>query len=106
MTLDDLLKLNDIASQNVVVVPGDELVVTVPDTQITVLTTKQLSYDEDYKAEVSYIDDNNNSRGLIQFLMRERQEKEWWLLMSHMLMAGKWQEILYVIKNIVRRMVN
>ena len=63
MTLDDLLKLNDIASQNVVVVPGDELVVTVPDTQITVLTTKQLSYDEDYKAEVSYIDDNNNSRG-------------------------------------------
>lgn len=94
MTLDDLLKLNDIASQNVVVVPGDELVVTVPDTQITVLTTKQLSYDEDYKAEVSYIDDNNNSRGTNTILDEERREKERWLLMSHMLMAGKWQEIL------------
>lgn len=88
------LKLNDIASQNVVVVPGDELVVTVPDTQITVLTTKQLSYDEDYKAEVSYIDDNNNSRGTNTILDEGTSGKERWLLMSHMLMAGKWQEIL------------
>ena len=63
MSLDDLLKLNKDYDEDTVVVPGNELVITVPKSDITVITTKQLSYEEDYQAEPQYMDDNNNYRG-------------------------------------------
>ncbi len=63
MSLDDLLKLNSKYKEESVIVPGDELVITVPRSEITVVTTKKISYEEDYKAEPEYLDDNNNYRG-------------------------------------------
>lgn len=63
ITVEDLLKLNTKLKEDSVIVPGDELVITVPESDITVVTTKQLSYEEDYNAEPEYLDDNNNYRG-------------------------------------------
>ena len=58
-----MLKLNTKLKEDSVIVTGDELVITVPESDITVVTTKQLSYEEDYNAEPEYLDDNNNYRG-------------------------------------------
>lgn len=63
MSLEELLSLNESIKEDTIIVPGDELVITVPTSCITVITTKQLSYEEDYKAEPEYLDDNNNYRG-------------------------------------------
>lgn len=63
VSIESILSLNEGLKADSVVVPGDELVITVPTSDITVVTTKKLSYDEDYEAEPQYIDDNNNYRG-------------------------------------------
>lgn len=63
MSVSDILELNKNYKEDSVIVPGDELVIKVPKSNITVVTTKQLSYEEDYKAEPEYLDDNNNYRG-------------------------------------------
>lgn len=63
MSMEELLELNDELKEDSVIAPGDEIIITASSSAVTVVTTRQLSYEEDYKAEPEYLDDNNNSRG-------------------------------------------
>ncbi|MDO5383030.1 MAG: peptidoglycan DD-metalloendopeptidase family protein [Eubacteriales bacterium] len=59
----ELYALNEGMNDNTLIVPGDQIIITVPKSDITVITKKQLSYEEDYEAEPNYVDDNNSYRG-------------------------------------------
>lgn len=42
---------------------ADSIVITVPKSELAVITTYQMTYEEDYEAEPNYEDDNTNYRG-------------------------------------------
>ena len=63
LTMSQLLELNSNLTEDSVIAPGDSIVVTVPKSEISVLTTYQMTYEEDYEAEPDYEDDNTNYRG-------------------------------------------
>lgn len=60
LTLDQLLAMNTgLKDANATIRPGDELVVTVPEPELSVLWQKEVYYEEDYDAPVEYIDNDN-----------------------------------------------
>ncbi len=57
--LDELIAMNEtIENENSVIRVGDELIVTVPEPELSVERTEQLYYEEDYEADVIYVDND------------------------------------------------
>lgn len=63
LELDEIYELNPSVSEDSVIVPGDEIIITVPRSEITVITTKRETYEEDYQAQPQYVDDDTAYRG-------------------------------------------
>lgn len=63
IALNDLLALNEGLTEESLIIPGDELVVTVPKSEISVVVTQRMTYEEDYNAPVQYVDDDTAYRG-------------------------------------------
>ena len=63
LTFAQLCELNAGIDENSLIVPGDELIITVPKSEISVVTTKTMTYEEDYNAEIQYVDNDNAFRG-------------------------------------------
>lgn len=61
--LKDIYAMNENLSESTIIVPGDQVVVTVPKAEISVVLTVRKTYEEDYEAEVKYVDNNNAYRG-------------------------------------------
>ena len=58
--LDRLVAMNDtIEDANSVIRVGDELIVTVPEPELSVERTEQMYYEEDYEAEIIYVDNDD-----------------------------------------------
>lgn len=59
-TVDEIVAINEnLENENSVIQVGDELVVTVPEPEISVVSREQVAYNEDYEAEVQYIDNDS-----------------------------------------------
>ena len=55
--MDKLIEMNDsLEDENSMIRPGDELVITVPRPKLAVVHQEQMYYEEEYEAEVIYID--------------------------------------------------
>ena len=54
----DVLALNEGLSESTVLHPGDQIIITVPEPELTVTTVEEATYEEDYFAEVQYIDND------------------------------------------------
>ena len=63
LTFAQLCELNEGMSEDTIIVPGDAIVITVPKSEISVVTTKTMTYEEDYNADVQYVDNNEAYRG-------------------------------------------
>lgn len=58
--MDKLIEMNDsLEDENSMIRPGDELVITVPRPKLAVVHQEQMYYEEDYEAEVIYIDNDD-----------------------------------------------
>lgn len=58
--LDRLIAMNEtIEDENSVIRVGDELIVTVPEPELSVERTEQMYYEEDYEAEIIYVDNDD-----------------------------------------------
>lgn len=57
--LADLIAMNEtIENENSTIRVGDELIVTVPEPELSVVRTEEMYYEEDYEAEVIYVDND------------------------------------------------
>lgn len=63
ITLSELFAMNEGLTENSLIVPGDEIVVTVPKSEISVVVKKRKTYEEDYNAPIQYVDDDSSYRG-------------------------------------------
>lgn len=63
LTLAQLLELNEGMTEESLIVPGDEIIITVPAAELSVVITKQMTYEEDYNAEIQYVDNDTAYRG-------------------------------------------
>ena len=63
LTIDEFLALNDGMDISSMIYPGEELIVTVPASEISVIVKEEMTYEEDYNAPVQYIDNNKLYRG-------------------------------------------
>jgi len=60
LSLDELVAMNEtLDDENSIIRVGDELIVTVPKPELTILRTELQYYEEDYSAEVQYIDNDS-----------------------------------------------
>ena len=59
LTLDELLALNCGYTADTLILPGDEIVVTVPTPELSVVTVEETTYTEDYDAPVQYVDNDS-----------------------------------------------
>ncbi len=60
LSLDDLVAMNEtIETEESTIRVGDEIIVTVPEPELSVVYTKQEYYEEDYEADVVYIDNDS-----------------------------------------------
>ncbi len=58
--LDRLIAMNEtIEDENSVIRVGDELIVTVPEPELSVERTEQMYYEEDYEADIIYVDNDD-----------------------------------------------
>lgn len=58
--LDELIAMNEtIENENSTIRVGDELIVTVPEPELSVERTEQMYYEEDYEADVIYVDNDD-----------------------------------------------
>ncbi|MBQ8184838.1 MAG: peptidoglycan DD-metalloendopeptidase family protein [Lachnospiraceae bacterium] len=55
MLVKDLLALNEGMTENTVIRVGDELIITVPEPELSVITVEESTYQENYFAETQYI---------------------------------------------------
>lgn len=59
-TMESIVELNDsIKDENSVIIAGQEIIISVPEPELSVVTTVQESYNEDYQADTIYIDNNS-----------------------------------------------
>lgn len=63
MSTSDLLQMNEDLEVDSNILVGDEIVVTVPETPLSVVVEEQKTYTEEYDAEVQYIDDDTQYQG-------------------------------------------
>lgn len=73
LTLDELLALNYGFTLDTLILPGDEIVVTVPASELSVVTVEETSYTEDYDAPVQYVDNNSWYVGTEQIIQQGSQ---------------------------------
>ncbi len=60
LTLDALIAMNDtIENENSTIRVGDELIITVPEPELSVERTEEVYYEEDYEAEIIYVDNDD-----------------------------------------------
>ncbi len=68
--LDELIAMNEtIEDENSTIRVGDELIVTVPEPELSVERTEQMYYEEDYEADIIYVDNDDwytNQRKTLQ----------------------------------------
>ncbi len=58
--LADLIAMNEtIENENSMIRVGDELIVTVPEPELSVERTEEMYYEEDYEAEIQYVDNDD-----------------------------------------------
>jgi len=63
ISLDELYALNPGITENSKILPGQQLIVTVPTSELSVVTTQRSTYEEDYSADVQYVDNTSMYRG-------------------------------------------
>lgn len=63
ITLQEIYGMNSNLKATSVIVPGDEIIVTVPKAEISVVLTLRKTYEETFNAEVQYVDNNKAYRG-------------------------------------------
>lgn len=63
LSIKQLCALNAGLTENSVLMPGDQLIITVPTPELSVVTTERVTYEEDYNADVKYVDNNSMYRG-------------------------------------------
>lgn len=63
LTLKDIYAMNSNLSDSSIIIPGDEVVVTVPKAELSVVLTMRKTYEESYNADVQYVDNNKAYRG-------------------------------------------
>ena len=63
-TVEKILELNVELDENSIIVPGDVIAVNTLESVINIVTVKTTTYEEDYSADVEYVDDNNNYKGV------------------------------------------
>lgn len=63
LSTSDLLNLNDGLTENSVIGIGDQITVTVPTPELSVIVSEETTYEEAYSAAVQYIDDNTMYQG-------------------------------------------
>ncbi len=60
LSLDELIAMNDtIDDENSTIRVGDELIVTVPEPELSVERTEEVYYEEDYEADIVYVDNDD-----------------------------------------------
>ena len=60
LTMEGLIEMNDsIESDTSVIRAGDEIIVTVPEPELSVIHREEVYLEEDYEAEIQYIDNDN-----------------------------------------------
>ncbi|MBQ3798572.1 MAG: M23 family metallopeptidase [Butyrivibrio sp.] len=60
LTVADLVAMNEfLENENTLIRPEDEIIVTVPKPELSVVYTIEQYYEEDYEAPVQYVDNNN-----------------------------------------------
>lgn len=64
LELENLYELNSWLEEETVLAPGQEIVVTVPKSVLTVIETRRETYEEDYMAEPEYVEDETEDRGI------------------------------------------
>lgn len=63
ISLDELYALNENLDENSVIMPGDLLTITVPTPEISIVLKEEVTYSEEYQADVVYIDNNGMYQG-------------------------------------------
>lgn len=59
-TMESIIALNDdIKDENSVIIAGQEIIISVPEPELSVVTTVQEAYNEEYKADTVYIDNDS-----------------------------------------------
>lgn len=59
-TMEHLVSINEsIENENSVIRAGDEITVTIPEPELSVMRTEQMYYEENYEAEVQYVDNDD-----------------------------------------------
>lgn len=58
--MDKLIEMNDtLDNEHSMIRAGDELVITVPEPELTVVRKKEMYYEEDYEADIIYVDNHD-----------------------------------------------
>ncbi len=58
--LDKLIEMNDtLEDENSMIRTGDELIITVPEPELTVVRQEEMYYEEDYEADIIYVDNDD-----------------------------------------------
>ncbi len=63
MSTKDLLAMNEGMTTDSNILVGDEIIVNVPETPLSVIVKEQKTYEEEYEAEVEYVDDDTAYEG-------------------------------------------
>ena len=58
LTLDELYALNEGLSEDTILYEGDLLTITVPKPEISVIVKEEVTYQEEYQADIVYVDNN------------------------------------------------
>ncbi len=61
--LNDLYELNENLDEDSVIMPGDLITITVPTPELSVVVKEEVTYSEEYQADVVYVDNNSMYQG-------------------------------------------
>lgn len=61
--LSELYELNENLSEESVIMPGDLITITVPTPELSVVVKEEITYSEEYQADVVYVDNNSMYQG-------------------------------------------
>lgn len=67
-SVEELLKLNEGYKEDSALIAGEQLIVTTPASELSIVTTHKETYEEDYDADVQYIENNSMYRGTTNVL--------------------------------------
>jgi murein DD-endopeptidase MepM/ murein hydrolase activator NlpD len=63
LKLSELFELNEGMTEDMTIMPGDQVIITVPTPELSVVTTERATYEETYNADVQYVDNEDMYRG-------------------------------------------